>query len=128
MQADKNKLWDVDEQLFISLEGKYSSENEAVFFRNMRYKQECEISLSHDLIVSERDNEDEIYVLRIYYDEYRIGIGADEENEVHVMNLSEALSLDLKKIGYAGEDITLWEWLRKMDYCCVSYQRNCDKV
>ena len=75
MDTNKNKLWDADERLFASLEGKYQSDNEAMFFRNIKFKQEYEPTLSNDLIISESDNEDEIYLVRVEYDEYLVGKG-----------------------------------------------------
>ena len=126
METSKNKLWAVDEQLFASLEGKYQSDNEAVFFRNMKFKQEYEPTLSNDLIISELDNEDEIYLVRVEYDEYLVGRGKDGASEVHVMNLSEALSVDLRWIGL-NRQLTLFDWLRKRDYEGVLYDHNYDE-
>ncbi len=127
METNKNTIWDVDEQLFTSLEGKYQSENEAVFFRNMRFKQEYEVALSNDLILSENDNEDEIYLVRVEYDEYLVGKGESESNEAHLMNLSEALSLNLSSVGLARE-ITLLNWLKERDYAGIKYNHNYDNL
>ena len=76
------------------------------------------------------DGKDEIYIVREYYEEYVVGQGIDSdgENEVHVMNLSEALALNLKKLGFIDRDLTLLEWLRESDYRYVNYQRNWDKA
>ncbi len=125
METSKNKLWDVDEQLFASLEGKYQSDNEALFFRNMKFKQEYEPTLSNDLIVSESDNDDKIYLVRVEYDEYLVGKAGNEEHEVHVMNLSEALSVDLSLVGL-NRKLTLLEWLKQRDYIGVMYDHNYD--
>jgi len=127
METYKNTLWDVDEQLFTSLEGKYQSENETAFFRNMRFKQEYEVALSNDLILSETDNDDEIYLVRVEYDEYLVGKGENESNEVHLMNLSEALSLDLSTIGLS-RSITLLNWLKERDYIGIKYNHNYDDL
>ena len=59
----------------------------------------------NDLIVSEYENEDEIYVVRESYEEYVVGrgIGTDGTFEKHVMTLSEALAINLKDLGtYSG--------------------------
>lgn len=127
MENSRNKLWDVDEKLFASLEGHYQSNNEAVFFRNMKFKQEYEVALSNDLIISEADNADEIYLVRVEYDEYIIGKGCDETHEIHVMNLSEALSTDLSTLGLSRK-ITLLDWLKERDYAGVIYDHNYDKM
>lgn len=113
--------------LFSSLESNYQSNNEAVFFRNMKFKEEYEISLSNDLIVSESDNTDEIYLVRVEYEEYLVGKGTDELHEVHVMNLSEALALDLSSLGL-DRMLTLLEWLRERDYAGVMYDHNYDNM
>lgn len=127
METNKNTLWEVDEQLFTSLEGKYQSENEAAFFRNMRFKQESEVTLSNDVILSETENDDEIYLVRVEYDEYLVGKGINETNEAHLMNLSEALSLDLRSVGL-GRAITLLDWLKERDYVGVRYNHNYDDL
>ena len=94
----------------------------------MRYKQEYECTSLNDLIVSEYENDDEIYIVREYNEEYVVGhgIGTDGAYEEHVMNLSEALALNLKELGFIDRNLTLWEWLRECDYRVVNYERNYD--
>lgn len=126
MNSDKNSLWDADEQLFASMEGNYTSANEANFFKNLHFKQEYEPTLSNELLVSEYDNDDEIYLVRVEYEEYLVGHGSPPlQKEVHVMNLSEALATHLKDVGF-DKDLTLFEWLRMRDYADVRYNRNHD--
>ncbi len=122
-----NKLWPCDEKLFAALEGNYQSMNEAVFFRNMKYKQEYEVALSNDLIISELENPDQVYLVRVEYDEYIVGVGPDDTHEVHVMNLSEALEVDLGVLGLK-RNMTLREWLKERDYSDVMYDHNYDKM
>lgn len=130
MNTKKHKLWSADEQLFASMEGNYLSVNEENFFKNMRYKQEYECTSLNDLIVSEYENNDEIYVIREYNEEYIVGhgIGTDGAQEEHVMNLSEALALNLKQLGFIERDLTLLDWLRECDYNVVNYERNYDII
>lgn len=125
----KHKLWEVDEKLFDSMRENSVSVNERNFFSIIRHKQECEVTGLNELLVSEYENEDEIYLVREYYEEYVVGqgIGSDGENEVHVMNLSEALALNLMELGFIDRNLTLLEWLRECDYRYVNYQRNWDK-
>ena len=59
------------------MKGKYQSVNEENFFKNMQYKQEYEVSALNDLIVSEYENDDEIYIVRMYNEEYVVGHGID---------------------------------------------------
>ena len=128
MRTEKNILWADDKKLFESMKGHYSSVNEENFFKNIQYKQEYECSALNDLLVSEYENSDEIYVVREIYDEYVVGhgIGTNGAQEEHVMNLSEALSLNLKELGFIDRDLTLLEWLRECDYAVVNYERNYD--
>ena len=130
MNAEKNKLWNVDEKLFNSMKGKYISVNEENFFKNIQYKQEYECTLLNDLLVSEYENDDEIYIVREVYEEYVIGYGieSDGAHEEHVMNLSEALALNLKELGFIDRNLTLWDWLRECDYTVVNYERNYDLI
>ena len=128
MNNSKNQLWDVDAKLFASMKKESLTPNEANFFSNMKYKQEYEVTALNDLLVSEYENDDEIYVIRMNYDEYVVGhgIGTDGAQEVHVMNLSEALAVNFKAEGFLNRDITLWQWLREKDYTIVNYGRNYD--
>lgn len=91
-------------------------------------EQEYEPTALNDLIVSENENKDEIYMVRMYNEEYVIGhgVGSDGANEVHAMCLSEALALNLKLLGFIERNLTLWQWLRECDYSVVNYKRNYD--
>lgn len=128
MNTVKHKLWDEDAKLFASMVGNYQSANEENFFKNMQYKQEYEATALNDLIVSEYENDDEIYIVRMNNEEYVVGHGIDTDGafEEHVMCLSDALALNLKTLGYVERDITLWEWLRECDYTVVKYERYYD--
>lgn len=123
----KNQLWEADEKIFSAMTApKCQSEAEFLFFRNMRYKQEYEVALANDLIMSEYDNEDRIYIVRCEYDEYIVGHGYENERdeEAHFMNLSEALSANLCELGFLKESTTLLQWLKKRDYSGIMYNHN----
>lgn len=128
MNTKKNIIPQEDVLLFNQMENKYTSVNEENFFKNMKYKEEYEVTALNDLIVSEYENDDELYIVRECYEEYIIGhgIGTDGAYEMHVMSLSEALSINLKDEGFIDRDITLFEWLRENDYQYVNYNRNHD--
>ena len=130
MNTKKHELWDEDKKLFESMKGHYQTVNEENFFKNMQFKQEYECTSLNDLIVSEYENEDEIYIVREYNEEYVVGhgIGTDGAQEEHVMNLSEALALNLKDLGFLNRDVTLLQWLRECDYQVVNYERNYDII
>ena len=95
MEIKANKLWPEDYELFASMEGHYTSENEKTFFEKVRYKMEFELAPSNDLLLSEIDNEEQIYLVRVDYDEFIVGHGTvgHYDEECHVMNLSEALNV-----------------------------------
>lgn len=130
MNIVKHRLWDKDIILFASMEGNYRSVNEESFFKNMQYKQEYGTTVLNDLIVSEYENDDEIYVVRMCNEEYVVGhgVGTDGAFEEHVMCLSDALALNLRALGYIERNLTLWEWLRECDYTVVDYERNYDII
>ena len=92
----------------------------------MQYKEEYQATALNDLLVSEYENQDEIYIVRMYNEEYIVGqgIGTDGINEEHVMCLFEALNL--KELGFLDRDLTLLDWLRECDYSVVNYERNYD--
>jgi hypothetical protein len=68
MDNTKNQLWDVDAKLFASMKTESLTPNEANFFSIMQFKQEYEITALNDLLVSEYENDDEIYFIRMNYD------------------------------------------------------------
>ena len=97
------------------------------FFEKIRYKQEYVLTSSHDLILSEQNNEDRLYIVRCEYEEYIVGQEFIAE-EQHVMCLYDALNLNLKKTGLLDKDINLFEWLRQRDYAGVEYDHNYDDI
>lgn len=128
MTTQKHNMPKADSLLFESMKGNYISINEENFFKHLQYKEEYEITALNDLLISEYDNNDQIYLVRVEYEEYLVGHGIDTDGaqEEHVMTLSEALQLNLKTLGYISEDLTLLQWLRNCDYSCVRFNRNHD--
>lgn len=126
--TNKNTLWDADKNLFASMKHDSISHEEYNFFRNMEFKELHEPTLSNDLIMSEKNNADKIYIVREVYDEYVIGCSLHPEDEVHVMNLSEALSTNLQSIGLSEKNETLWDWLRSINYKGITYNHNYDNI
>lgn len=121
----KHRLVPEDKALFESMVGHYQSDNEREFFEKLRYKQEHVMTCSNDLILDEDNNEDGIYIVRCWYEEYVVGQEKVIE-EQHVMYLAEALRLNLKEVGLLDRDITLFGWLRERDYKGVEYNHNYD--
>ena len=126
MNTEVNKLWPEDYELFAKMEGHYTSDNEKTFFEKLKYKMEKEFAPSNDLIMFEEDNDDHIYIVRCYYDEFIVGHGTKDhyDEEFHVMNLSEALSANLMELGFIDRNITVLQWLRERDYKGIRYNHN----
>lgn len=123
----KQRLNKKDSELFNWMESHYHSANEQEFFEKLRFKQENVLTVSHDLIMSENNNEDGLYLVRCEYEEYIVGQEHVIE-EQHVMCLSEAMEINLKKAGLLDKDITLLEWLRQRDFRGVEYNHNYDDM
>ena len=122
-----NRLTKEDIALFERMKGQYQSENEKEFFEKLRYKQEYVLTFSNDLILHERNNDEGIYIVRCIFEEYVVGQEKVIE-EQHVMDLSEALAINLKEAGLLDRDITLFEWLQERDYAGVEYDHNYDDI
>lgn len=108
--------------------GHYQSENEREFFEKQRYKQECVMTSSNDLLLHEDNNQDRIYIVRCWYEEYVVGGLLYKQGEEHFMTLKETLDANLKEIGILDRDITLLQWLRERDYKGVEYDHNYDDL
>lgn len=126
MPTKKHRLCADDERLFAAMQEGAVSDREREFFANVRFKQEYEPTLANDVLMSENDNEDSIYIVRCEYEEYLVGRGTGDGVEEHVMTLSEALALNLKAAGCLNENITLQQWLRARDYAGVRYDHDYD--
>lgn len=129
-QIDKNlienDLWPEDKALFQKMDNNYISANERLFFETIRGKMLTELAPCSELLLSEASNSDEIYFLRTQYDEFIVGQGkgVNRKEEVHTMNLSEVLSINMKAKGFLPNDISFFEWLRKIDYQGIQYNHN----
>ena len=119
-----------DKMLFEEVSKQYQSENERRFFEHAAYCQENVFTFSNELLLSELDNEDHIYLVRVYFEEYILGHGTEGQydEETHTMNLSDALSTNLMEKGYLDKDMTFLEWLRARDYAGVLYDHNFDNL
>ncbi len=98
---------------------------EREFFEKMHEKETGEFAGEADMIVSEYDNADEIYLIRYYFTEYQIGQGIEDRRAsvaIYHDNLSETLDADLFPL--LGKHITLLNWLREQDFDKVMYFGN----
>lgn len=122
-----------DIDLFTLMKGHYVSENERIFFENMQRKEEDEWTTQGDLILSEKDNDLRLFLMRVCYNEYQFGrtLGVDSDGTHHTegiyaMSLSEVLHKNLREIHATDQDITFWQWLRERDYKNIKYDVNFD--
>jgi hypothetical protein len=85
-----------------------------------------ELAPCSELLLSEASNTDEVYLLRTQYDEFIVGQGKGEhrKEEVHAMNLSNALNVNMKENGFLPENISFFDWLRRVDYRGIQYNHN----
>lgn len=105
----------------------YYSENERVFFETMKFRQQYEFTFSNDLLLSEDDNDDGMYIVRHYYNEFEIGRKGCSD-DFYAMDLQSALEVNLKNVGLLDKDITLLEWLRIRNYEGIRYNGNFDNL
>lgn len=122
----ENELWEEDIQLFKEIEGQYVSNNEKLFFETLYTKMLTELAPCKELLISEMQNADKVYLLRDQYDEFILGqgIGEERKKEIHVMKLFDVLHINMRDAGFLAEDISFWEWLRRIDYDGVMYNHN----
>ena len=128
MENKKTGLIAEDEKLFNEMKGHYVSDVEQEFFKRMKIKIESDPAPANDLIMSNRNNNDGIYIVRCYDYEFRIGCRIDDEckEEFYAMDFHDVLNVNLRECGFIDEDLTLLEWLRKIDYKGIEYNHNFD--
>lgn len=135
MNIDKAKFPDVfihndelntaDNILFEEMSRQQLSQNERTFFKNMKDKEENEFAPSADILLDEHDNKDELYLIRYYYNEYKIGRGLPNHRygkAIYNDSLDATLKTDLYPL--LGIHLSFWEWLQKNDFKGVNYNGN----
>ena len=98
----------------------------------MQNKEEYELAPQNDLLLDEKDNEEEISILRVYNTEYevlriRCVNGEIVRAQSYSDSLADALAANLKDYGILDYDCTLLEWLRKINYKGIQYNGNCNE-
>ena len=121
-------LSEVDETLFAEISSRDVSEAEREFFSKLEWKEQYESAYANELLVSEKDNEDRLFLLRRYFDVYLIGRVSTEGvyKQVEFSHLADALECRLDVTFGLSESLTLLEWLRMYDFKFVRYDRNYD--
>lgn len=126
----ENELWPQDEALFSKVEKEDISTSEKHFFQEMHKKMLDENASWPETLVWEHDNSDGLYLLRQGYDEFMLGKGTSREewqaSEIHTMNLSDVLSINLKEAKLLDRDVTFLQWLQEHDFSCVRYDHQND--
>ena len=110
-----------DAKLFTQMKDQYVSEEERIFFETLKYKEEYELATMNELLLIEEDNDDNLYFIRLYVDEYEIGLGAKKE---HFQSLADALQMRLSDIGMPANDCTFGQWLQRRNYKGINFNRN----
>lgn len=93
---------------------------ERYFLERIKAKETGEFAPSADLLVSERDNADELYFVRHYFNEY--SVGRTGKSPVYCVTFEGIAKEDLCPL--LGRHVTIIEWLRERDFACVGYYGN----
>lgn len=119
---ENEEMYDEDIELFANVFKKDMSANERTFFEKMKEKVEGEFAPSADIMMLEEDNKDEIYLIRYYFSEFKIGILHGKE-ALYSITFAQAIKEDMFIL--LGRHITLLEWLREIDFKGLNYNGNC---
>lgn len=96
---------------------------ERFFFERIKAKETGEFAPSADLLISEHDNADEIYFVRYYYTEYKLGsMRKNLDWTAYCISFEDLLNEDLYPL--LGCHLTIIEWLREQKFACVGYNGN----
>jgi len=118
---ENEEMYEDDIKLFSTIFHKKMSANERNFFERMKEKVEGEFAPSADFVMLEDDNEDEIYLIRYYFSEFKIGKRNSDE-DIYSITFAEAIGQDMFIL--LGRHITLLEWLREIDFKGTNYNGN----
>ncbi|MDY6379370.1 MAG: hypothetical protein SPK90_01050 [Bacteroidales bacterium] len=120
MKREKHELCEADKTLFAQMEGCYLSENERIFFENLKHKEEFVISSGWDVLLSPNANNEQILFYRDSYDWYMI-----ERKDKDHYYIEEFYGLANVLVAPASKwdlgDGTILDWLRRRDYTGVRY-------
>jgi len=115
----------VGEMYFEKMVTDAKSEKEREFFQTMRFRHANNFILTDDRLVEDTENTDHIYLYRLIENEFEVGqmLPDGEHKEQHVMDIKEAMELNLMDLGYIDRNLTVLEWLRENDFAMVNYER-----
>jgi len=118
---ENEEMYDEDVEFFANIFKKDMPANERTFFERMKEKVEGEFAPSADIMMLEEDNKDEIYLIRYYFSEFKIGKLKGKE-AIYSINFAQAVNEDMYIL--LGRHITLLEWLREIDFKGINYMGN----
>ena len=96
---------------------------ERYFLERIKAKETGEFAPSADLLVSERDNADELFLVRYYFTEYKIdSMRASCGSSIYCISFEDLMKEDLCPL--LGRHVTIVEWLREQKFACVGYYGN----
>ena len=120
-----------EDKLFLdSLEHTVNTVAGKEFLSKIKFKMQYEPAMANDLLLSEFDNDEGIYIVRCYDHEFIVGrhIGDKYEEEGDAMSFSQAMNVNLKNNNFAAEDVTLFQWLANRDFKGIRYNNNYDLI
>ncbi len=123
--CDNEELAAEDVALFKRALPKAITSKEREFLEKMHDKETGEFAAEADRLMSEHDNTDELYIIRYYFTDYRIGrglVGRRCSECIYLDSLAKALAADLHPL--LGRHVTLLDWLRERDFQGINYQGN----
>lgn len=119
---EDEQMRDEDKAFFTKVFDKEMSPNERRFFERMKEKVEGEFAPSADIMMIEDSNEEEVFIIRYYFHEFKIGKHNWDE-AVYEDSFSKFIRADMYIL--LGRHVTLLEWLREIDFKGVNYNGNC---
>lgn len=123
--TENDEMPEKDTNFFKSKLAEPLTETARNFFEQIKRKEEGEFAPEADLIPSELANQDEIFIVRYYFNEYRIGrgkVGNRLTRELYLDTFAKAYHSDLFIL--LDYHITLGEWLEKNNYQGINFNGN----
>ena len=126
MKPVENELNEIDRELFSRMEGNYISEEERVFFEQMKYKEQYDNETEQDNIMLPDANNDKLLIYRNFYFWFYVDRMGWPKEYFEYDSLAEMLAAPLSNWGL-GEG-TILDWLRKRNYKGVTYDQLLSKM
>lgn len=120
---ENEEMPEVDIKMFDEVLASELSKEERLFFEQTRAKETGEFAPSADLLLSEDDNEERLFLVRYYFTEWKLGQADGRKlSTIYCDNLSEMLSANL--FPFINRHLSLLEWLEERNFMGVKYNGN----